>query len=159
MGVLYTDIDFKKKGIGFYEEALKLYQKLAYKEPELYTHYVATTTHNLGVIYDEMSDFDTAMEYYQKALDMRRELAKKEPVAFNMDTSVTILNIVTLYHARLEKEKDLKYQEPALELLREAESRLMLAESDKPVIKSMKNDLEYFREFFEEIDMKTLMSD
>ena len=106
-----------------------------------------------------MSDFDTAMEYYQKALDMRRELAKKEPVAFNMDTSVTILNIVTLYHARLEKEKDLKYQEPALELLKEAESRLMLAESEKPVIKSMKNDLEYFREFFEEIDMKTLMSD
>ncbi len=159
IGVLFTDLNYRKKGIKYYEDALKLYQKLAYDEPELYTHYVATTTHNLGVIYDEMNEYDSAYSYYEKALDIRRELAKKEPIAFNMDTSVTILNIVTMYHSRLESEKDLKYREPALELLQEAESRLMLAESEKPVIKSMKNDLEYFKEFFEEIDLKTLLGD
>jgi tetratricopeptide (TPR) repeat protein len=146
----------QKKGIDYYEKALQLYQKLAYSSPELYTHYVATTTHNLGVIYDEMKEYNTALEYYTKALDIRRDLAAKEPIAFNMDTSVTLLNIITLYHSRLENEKNLVYQEPAKVLIEEAETRLKYAESEIPVLKSMKSDLEYFKEFFDEIDESKL---
>jgi tetratricopeptide (TPR) repeat protein len=117
---------------------------------------MATTTHNLGVIHDEMKEHENALKYYEKALEMRKALAEKEPIAFNMDVCVTLLNIITLYHTQTEKSKSLDYRENALELISEAERRLQLIESDKPVIKSMKSDVEYFREFFEEITTEKL---
>jgi tetratricopeptide (TPR) repeat protein len=151
LGVLYTDLDDKEKGIEFYNKALELYTQLSAESPAEFSHYKATCLHNLGVIHDEKLDFASAMKYYQSARQLRLELVEKEPEAFTLDLCVTLMNIVTLYHSRIEKEKDMALIPPSIEIIDEVEKRLFYVDDSMPVIKSMKSDVEYFREFFTEI--------
>ena len=96
-------------------------------------------------------ELDNAYDYYTEAKDIRIELANKEPNSFTLDLCVTLMNLVTLYHSRLENEKDMDLREPAIQLLEDVERRLMYVDDTLPVIKSMKSDVEYFKEFFTEI--------
>lgn len=150
LGVLYTDLDTKEKGIEYYLKALAIYNDLSEKHPDVFMHYKATCLHNLGVIHDENKDYSSAFEYYEKALEIRKDLAGKEASAFTLDLCVTMLNMVTLYHSRMETEKNNDLKIPAMELLEDVERRLFYIEDYLPVIKSMKSDVEYFKEFFTE---------
>jgi tetratricopeptide (TPR) repeat protein len=150
LGVLYTDLDAKEKGIEYYLNALAIYTDLSERYPEEFMHYKATCLHNLGVINDENKDYATALDYYMKAQEIRIDLANKEASAFTLDLCVTMLNMVTLYHSRMEIEKDNDLKNPAMELLEDVERRLFYIEDYLPVIKSMKSDVEYFKEFFTE---------
>lgn len=150
IGVLYTDLDTKEKGIEFYLKALSIYSDLSEKYPEEFMHYKATCLHNLGVINDENKDYAAALDFYMKAQEIRIDLANKEASSFTLDLCVTMLNMVTLYHSRMEIEKDNELKNPAMELLEDVERRLFYIEDYLPVIKSMKSDVEYFKEFFTE---------
>ena len=151
LGVLYTDLDNKEKGVEYYKKALVIYSELSDKAANEYLHYKATCLHNLGVIYDELKDYDEAFSYYQQALEIRKELVAKEEDSFTLDLCVTVMNMITLYHTKIEETKDLTLKKSAMELIDDVERRLMHVEDHLPVIKSMKSDVEYFKEFFSEV--------
>ncbi len=147
----------KEKAITYYGQAIEIYNELADKEPEVYTHYVATCLHNLGVLYDEKEDYKTAEEHYEKALGIRRFLAEKQPEAFNLDTCVTLLNITTMYQNLLEKTGKIGFKAESLKILKEIEGRLSIyGDSEKPILLSMKSDTQYFTRYFNEIDAEYL---
>jgi tetratricopeptide (TPR) repeat protein len=114
-------------------------------------HYKATCLHNLAVIHDEKQDYEHALEFYMQAMEIRKDLANKEAQSFTLDLCVTLLNIVTLYHSQMERDQDLKLQDAAIEIIEDVERRLIYVSDEMPVVKSMKSDVEYFKEFFTEI--------
>ena len=143
----------KEKAIEYYQHAIRVYNELADKSPETYTHYLATSLHNLGVLYDENKSFEEAENYYTKALKIRRYLASNHPGIFNLDTSATLLNLITMYQFKMEQSSDIRYKSEALSLLEEVAERLKDVEhSDKPVIQSMLSEMNYFKKYFGEVD-------
>ena len=150
------DLEIKKdkeNATKYYLKALDVYSELAEKEPENYTHYIATTLHNVGVLMDEMEDYEKAENYYKKALHLRKELAQQYPEAFNADVCVTMLNMVTMNQSLMEKESDLKYKKVSLQLLKEIEERLQsIPEKDRAVIQSMQSDMAYYTAYFDKVD-------
>ena len=147
----------KEKAAKYYKQALVLYDELAEKEPETYTHYVATCLHNLGILFDEKKDYKKAEEFYGKALKLRRYLADKNEKAFNLDTCVTLLNIVTMYQTLLEETGEIRVKDESNKILDEIETRLSCyTDSDKPILLSMRSDLQYFKEYFNSVDKEFL---
>ncbi len=147
----------KQMAIDYHLQAINIYNELADEQPEVFTHYLATSLHNLAVLYDEKKEPATAETYYQKALGLRRKLADKHLDAFGADTAVTILNLLTLYQSFMEEKVDLSYRKKALAMLDEANARLIDFDDSKAVIKSMKSDMAYFREYFTQADMEFLI--
>ncbi len=146
-----------QKAIEYYQKAHEVYQELASNQPEIYTHYLATCLHNIGVLYDENSNFNEAQNYYRSALKIRRMLAEKQPADFNMDVCVTLLNVTTMYQILLEKELDISYKEKALDILKEIEERIAVyGDSEKPILLSMKGDVQYFTQFFNQVNEEYL---
>ncbi len=147
----------KQKAVEYYRKALKVYDELSEKEPNTYTHYVATCLHNLGVLYDGKKEFKLAEEHYEKALNIRRNLAGKHPESFNLDTCVTLLNITTMYQYLLEQTGEIGFKNESLKILKEIEDRLSVyGNSERPVILSMKSDTQYFTQYFNEVDQEYL---
>ena len=140
-------------------KALEVYNHLADKHPEDFTHYLATTLHNLGVLYDENKSFGQAEKYYKQALAIRQKLAAKEPAAFDFDVCVTQMNLVTMYQTVMESKVDMAYKEPAEQLLADSIARLAKYEEKQmpPSIKNMLGDISYFKGFFESIEEVTLV--
>ena len=134
----------------YYKEALEVYEALAKQYPDMYTHYVATTKHNLGVLYDEFKLFDRAEEEYNKALDIRYKLASIEPEAFDLDVCSTQLNLVTMYQTQLEQSLDLSFRDKCVALLEDTQNRLEKYNlSDLPEsVSNMAGDVEYFTLYF-----------
>ncbi len=148
--------DKKKKAIEYYQRAAETYKELAGQEPEKYRHYVATVYHNLGILFDARKEYDKAYEYYEKAIAIRRDLAEKHPEFFNLDLSATLLNMITLHLNLMETEADIKYKKPAEQLLDEVKQRISLYDENRPVIKSMKSDIDYFDDYFSHVDEEYL---
>jgi len=153
---LKLDIERKENARKYYTEALKIYEDLAAKEPEIYTHYVATCRHNLGVLYDEKGDEENAKSYYFSALEIRRFLAKEQAKEFNLDVCVTLLNIVTMYQNLFERNIEISYKVKALDLLKEVEDNLKIYTEETPILLSMKSDTQYFTQFFKSVDEEYL---
>ncbi len=143
-----------KEAEGYYLQALDIYNELADESPEAYTHYLATTLHNLGVLFDDRMIFDKAENYYKQALNIRRSLAEKEPNAFDFDVCVTQMNLVTLYQAIMERQVDISYKDIAEKLLFDTIKRLEKYDEKQmpPSIKNMLGDISYFKKFFADIE-------
>lgn len=148
-----------KEAESYYLKALEVYNHLADEHPETFTHYLATTLHNLGVLYDENKSFAQAEKYYKQALAIRQKLADKEPAAFDFDVCVTQMNLVTMYQTVMESKVDMTYKEPAEKLLADSIERLAKYEEKQmpPSIKNMLGDIEYFKAFFSDIEEVTLV--
>jgi len=142
----------KEKAVEYYSKAAEIYNELSEKDPEVFTHYLATVLHNLGVLHDEKKDFEMATTYYNQALDIRKFLAEKHPEAFNLDVCVTLLNMVTMFQNLLETTLDINYKSKALAFLKEIETRLSGYQDERPVVLSMKNDTQYFTQYFNKVD-------
>jgi len=147
----------KEKALEYYKKAIDVYNKLVQKEPELYSHYLATAHHNLGVLYDTKSDFKNAEDSFEKALFIRRDLANKHPKEFNLDVCVTLFNIVTMYQNLLEQTVNIGFKDASLKILNEIEKRMKLYSNEKkPIIEGMRSDLEYFKDYFTTINNEYL---
>ncbi len=142
----------KEKAVEYYSKAAEVYNELSEKEPEIFTHYLATVLHNLGVLHDDKKDFEKATSYYEQALEIRKLLAEKHPEAFNLDVCVTLLNMVTLFQNLIEIKVDISYRNKALEFLEEIETRISDYSDDRPVVLSMKSDTQYFTQYFNQVD-------
>ncbi len=147
----------KSKALEYYTQAIKIYNELAVNQPELYTHYLATSLHNLGVLYDSKGDFKLAEENFEKALKIRRNLAEQQPESFNLDVCVTLFNIVTMYQNLLEQTVNLDFKVESLKILAEIKTRMKGYEDDKrPVVQSMFSDYKYFLDYFNTINLEYL---
>ncbi len=142
----------KEKAVEYYKKAAEVYNELSEKEPEVFTHYLATVLHNLGVLHDDKKDFDKASAYYEQALKIRKFLADKQPEAFNLDVCVTLLNMVTMFQNLIELQVDITYKSKALEFLKEIETRISNYSDELPVVLSMKSDTQYFTQYFNQVD-------
>ncbi|HEX9959910.1 MAG TPA: CHAT domain-containing protein, partial [Pyrinomonadaceae bacterium] len=92
-GLWYAQI-FSKAG-SFYTKSLRLYQKLAEREPHIFNHDVATTLLNLGNVQAVMKNAAAAESYYLEALQHFRKLARREPDIFNENLARTLNNLGT----------------------------------------------------------------
>ena len=146
----------KEKALTYYKKAAEVYNELSEKEPETYTHYLATVLHNLGVLNDDKKDYENAKTYYKQALDIRKFLAEKQPEAFNLDVCATLLNMVTMFQNLLESTGEMEYKTKALNTLKEIETRLNGYSDKLPVVLSMKSDTQYFTQYFNKIDQEYL---
>lgn len=153
---IQLDNERKEKALEYYKKAAEVYNELSEKEPETYTHYLATVLHNLGVLYDDKKEYDKARPYYNQALDIRKFLAEKQPEAFNLDVCATLLNMVTMLQNLLETTAKMEYKAEAISLLKEIETRLSGYSDDIPVVLSMKSDTQYFTQYFIKIDKEHL---
>lgn len=147
----------KEKALEYYLKAINVYGELTLNEPELYSHYLATTNHNIGVLYDTMNEYKKAEESFEKALIIRRELANQHPKEFNLDVCVTLFNIVTMYQNLLEQTVNIDFKEASLKILDEIEKRMSIYTDDKQaIIESMRSDLIYFKDYFNTINNEYL---
>jgi len=152
-----VDKQRQEKAQEFYKKAINVYKELIVDEPELYSHYLATSFHNLAVSYDINSDYKTAEENFEKALSIRRELAEKHPQEFNLDVCVTLFNIVTMYQNLLEQTVNIGFKNAALKILDEIEKRMRFYTEDKrPLVEGMRSDLTYFKEYFTTVNEEYL---
>jgi tetratricopeptide (TPR) repeat protein len=144
----------------YYQRALDIYNQLADQEPETYTHYVATTLHNLGVLYDENKAFDKAEGFYQQALNLRKKLAEREPQAFDFDVASTQMNLVTMYQTQMEKNVDLSLKAKAVDLLENSKQRLdkYIQDEVPTAIENMRGDIAYFTKYFANVKEADLVS-
>ena len=144
-----------QKALEYFEKSLQVYNELALNQPEEFAHYIATVIFNIANAYDNIQNFEEAEKHYLKAYKIRKSLAEKEPDIFGLDVSVTLMNLITLYQTLLEKNLDLVYKEKALKLLQEVKQYLKpLVEKfpEKKVIKTMVSEIQYFQEYFDNID-------
>lgn len=153
---LQLEKERKEKALKHYKKAAEVYNELSEKEPETYTHYLATVLHNLGVLHDDKKDYENAKTYYEQALDIRKFLAEKQPEAFNLDVCATLLNMVTMFQNLLESTGEMEYKNKALITLKEIETRLNGYSDDLPVVLSMKSDTQYFTQYFNKINNEYL---
>lgn len=149
-----------QKAERYYHQALDIYNQLADEAPDTYTHYVATTLHNLGVLFDENKDFEKAKDYYQQALQLRKKLVEHEPQAFEFDLCSTQMNLVTMYQSLMEKEIDISLKDTAKELLEDSQKRLekYAGETVPKAIENMLGDIEYYTEYFAKVNEADLVS-
>ena len=144
-----------KKALEYFEKSLQVYNELALNQPEAYAHYIATVIFNIANAHDNIQNFEEAEKNYLKSYKIRKSLSEKEPEIFGLDVCVTLMNLITLYQTLLEKNLDLVYKEKALKHLQEVKQYLKpLVEKlpEKNVIKTMVSEVQYFQEYFENID-------
>jgi tetratricopeptide (TPR) repeat protein len=143
----------KEQAEAYYRQALDIFQQLADRAPDTYSHYVGTTYHNLGVLFDESKDFEQAEHYYREALGLRQKLAQLEPQAFDLDVCSTLLNLVTMYQTMMEQNVDISLRDTCLEWLPDIRKRLenYTGGSVPKAVENMKGDLDYFTQYFTQI--------
>ncbi len=144
-----------QKALEYFEKSLATYNELALNNPEAYAHYIATVIFNIANAYDNIQNYHKAEEYYLQAYKIRKSLAEKEPEIFGLDVAVTLMNLITLYQTLLEKELDLDYKEKALNFLKQVKQYIkphIEKNPEKNVIKTMVSEIQYFHDFFENID-------
>ena len=100
--------NFIDEAIKAYEEALKIYKKLADKNPKTYLSYVAMTLNNLANLHSDKNEFSQALEEYEEALEIRRKLAKENPKTYLSDVAKTLNNLAVLHKAK----NELRYSAP-----------------------------------------------
>ncbi|MDR2498456.1 MAG: tetratricopeptide repeat protein [Tannerellaceae bacterium] len=91
--------------------ALKIYKRLAGKDPDRYEPELAATLDNLGRFYGYG---EQAEHYFLKALAIQRSLAEAELDTYRSDLAITLDHLGSLYFNRDEFEKGGKFLEEAL---------------------------------------------
>ncbi|MDD2440051.1 MAG: tetratricopeptide repeat protein, partial [Methanosarcinaceae archaeon] len=106
-----------KKALSYYEQALKLLDKLASDEPEnaRCRSYIAGTLNNYGVLLSELDLSEEAENSYVKALQLREKLTKNE-LSSDFEVARILNNLGLLYHQTGQHEKALVLLSQALEI-------------------------------------------
>jgi tetratricopeptide (TPR) repeat protein len=156
IAILYSEIKNFEKAVLYAHKACALYNDLAIQSPDEHSHYLATSLHNLGLFYFELRKFESSENYFKKALEMRRVLAINAPESFDPDVCSTALNLLELYQAQLEATLNLDFKSKCIKLLMDVEVRLAKFNDNRPVIKSMKSDCQYYKAYFSSITLKEL---
>lgn len=156
IAILYSENKNFELAIEYANKAYSIYYNLANQSPDEHTHYLATSLHNLGLFNFELRNLESAEYYFQKSLKMRKVLAINAPESFDADVCTTALNLLELYQARLEASLNLKFKTKCIKLLADVEVRLNKFNDDRPVIKSMKSDCQYYKEYFSSITLNEL---
>jgi ABC-type uncharacterized transport system auxiliary subunit len=56
----------------------------------------------------------------------------------------------------MENEVDISYKQKALQLLQEAKNNLQIYDNKRPIIQSMKSDIQYFEDYFSQVSVESL---
>ena len=92
-GVLYEEIgDFETAGY-HYQEAYKIYHKLAKKSPETYKKYLAGSYNSLGRFYTQMGKYPKAESFFDKAIAIRKELPQGNSLGYLASSYNDIANL------------------------------------------------------------------
>ena len=79
-----------------YDEALKVYRRLAKQHPAAFEPDVAMTLNNLGTVQSALGEREAARASYEEALEIRRRLATQHPAAFEPVVATTLNNLGNL---------------------------------------------------------------
>ncbi|MDX2248676.1 MAG: tetratricopeptide repeat protein [Bacteroidia bacterium] len=93
LGTTLTDQNDYTRAITVYEEALKIYRKLAKAKPDTYVPEVALTLNNLGVALEAQNDYSRAIAAYEESLIIRRRLAEANPEIYLPGVAATLNNL------------------------------------------------------------------
>lgn len=73
MGNIYWKTKKFSKAEEIFAEALKKYEGLARKNPDVYAHYVAGVLHNLGILYTDRGKYGKAKKAFERAIKIRKQ--------------------------------------------------------------------------------------
>lgn len=102
----------------YYEEALKMYQELAKKNPEKYLPDVAETLNNLGVLLANIGELKQAQTCFEEILQIFQKLAKKNPEKHLSAVATTLSNLGNLLCLMKELEQAKTHYDEALKVSR-----------------------------------------
>ncbi|MCP4974655.1 MAG: tetratricopeptide repeat protein [Maribacter sp.] len=151
LSIVHAELGNHERAMDYGRDTIAVYNGLTDTNPDEYTHYLATSLHNLGLFGFELKKFDLAEEYFEQALAIRRSLALKQSEAFDADFCATALNLVELYHVKMESKLAIKRKTKCLELLHDVDGRLQRQDEDRPVLRSMKSDCRYYLDYFTQL--------
>jgi tetratricopeptide (TPR) repeat protein len=100
LGILESDQNRMDDARTAYDEALKIYRKLAQANPDTYLPDVATTLNNLGRLHSAQNRMDDARTAYDEALKIWRRLAQANPDTYLPDVAMTLNNLGILESAQ-----------------------------------------------------------
>jgi len=132
-------------------DTIAVYNGLADTNPSEFTHYLATSLHNLGLFGFELKKLDIAEEYFEQALAIRRSLALKQAEAFDADFCATAMNLVELYQVKLVPKLVQELKAKSLDLLHDVDGRLQKQDKDRPVLRTMQSDCRYYLDYFTQL--------
>lgn len=118
-GVGYVHTAESEKACRQFERALKIQQKLASDQPDLYAASVCFTLNNLAIAYREAKQFDNALTYVQQAIDSYRRLMVQGPGKFTEDFARTLNNAGVILGELQRHEAAINHYNQALSLYRE----------------------------------------
>ncbi|CAF2056713.1 unnamed protein product [Rotaria magnacalcarata] len=108
LGYLKGEQGEYKDAVGFYEKALKIYQKTLPENHSL----LASTYNNIGLAYDMMGDYAKALDLYEKA----HQIKEKTLPPNHPDLAISYHNIGGMYKHMGAYAKALEYYEKTLEI-------------------------------------------
>ena len=76
-----------------YEEALKIYRRLAKQHPAAFEPGVAGTLNNLGTVQGDLGEREAARASFEEVLKIYRRLAEQHPAAFEPNVAATLNNL------------------------------------------------------------------
>ena len=152
LGILLADhMGRHSEAILANEKAITLYEGLALRHPDRFTHYWATALHNGGIYTLETDHWQEAADALLRALSIRKELADGQKEAFGADYCATALNLLEFYQRRLEEDAAADCIGKGLQLLQDT-GEFLGQLPPSPATENMKNDFDAFREFFHGVD-------
>lgn len=80
-----------------YEEALKIWRKLALANPDTCPPSMALTLHNLGLLDRVQNRMDDARTAFEEVLKIRRQLAEASPDTYLLEVALALINLGTLH--------------------------------------------------------------
>ena len=99
LGNLYSATQRYKEAEDCYEQAVKIYKRLAEVNPEVYELDLATSYNNLGNLYIATQRYKEAEDCFIQALEIRKSLAEVNPEEYEPYLATSYNNLGNLYSA------------------------------------------------------------
>lgn len=123
-----------------YEEALKLYRKLAEQNPGTYLPYLATTLNEAGNVDGRQNRLEDARLHYEEALPYLRQLALQNPDPNLANTATTLSNLAGVDRRQHRLDDARQHLEDALKIRRQLAQQTPA--TDLPEMALILNNLE-----------------
>ncbi|MDR0895435.1 MAG: tetratricopeptide repeat protein [Prevotellaceae bacterium] len=123
LAILHRKTNKHEEAAEEYAEALKIYRRLAERNPEAYESGVATTLNNLALLHSDTNKHEEAAEEYAEALKIYRRLAKRNPEAYESDVATTLNNLAILHSDTNKHEEAAEEYAEALQIYRRLAKR------------------------------------
>ncbi len=101
-----------------FEEALKIYRRLAAEHPAAFEPDVAMAINNLGNVLSDLGDREGAKTAFEEALKIYRRLAAEHPAAFEPNVAMTLNNLGNVLSVLGDREGAKAAYEEALKIYR-----------------------------------------